>query len=115
MKRVRRISISIEHREISVSMTQTEAMPEVMSGAMPSDFGSGSDTGPTNNTQPSAPCPACNGLSFLSVEEALRQGHIAAVLLQSALANSGVHFQRQPDGQIWICRYSLEQLTGKRE
>ena len=101
MKLVRRISISIEHREISASMTQT--------GAMPSNFGSGA----TNDAQPPATCPACSGPSFLSAEDALRQGHIDAALLQSALANSRIHFQRQPDGRIWICRHSWEQLIGK--
>lgn len=100
MKRVRRISISIERREITASMTQT--------GAMPSDFASG----PANGAQPPATCPACSGPSFLSAEDAFRQGHIYAVLLQSALANSRIHFQRQPDGRIWICRHSWEQLTG---
>ena len=50
---------------------------------------------------------------FLNAQDALHQGNIDPVLLQSALLNSRLHFQRQPDGQFWICRRSLQQLKEK--
>jgi hypothetical protein len=107
MKLIRRISISVEHREVSASITQTIIQTGTMSGD------SGSPDAP-KDANPPANCPECGGAGFLNVQEALHQGHIDPVLLQSALLNSRLHFQRQPDGRFWICRRSLQQLKEER-
>lgn len=106
MKLIRRISISVEHREVSASITQTITPTKTSSGD------SGSADAP-KDANPPANCPECGGAVFLKVPDALHQGHIDPVLLQSALLNSRLHFQRQPDGRFWICLRSLQQLKEK--
>jgi hypothetical protein len=100
MKRVRRISISIERREIFASMTQHSMVVE-NSGATLRD-----------HAQPPTSCPACNGTSFLSVQDDFRQESADADRLRCLFLNNNLHVQRLPDGGIWICRRSWEQLVG---
>ena len=106
MKLIRRVSISVEHREVSASITQTITPTGTTSGD------SGSPDAP-KDANPPANCPECGGAFFLNIQDALHQGYIDPVLLQSAPLNSRLHFQRQPDGWFWICRRSLQQLKEK--
>ena len=104
MKRIRRISLSIEHREISASITQT-IMP-----TGPATGDSGLPEAPKDS--PPANCPEC-GSRFMGFQDALQQGHIDPVLLQASIFNSQLHIQRQPDGQFWICQQSLQLIKEK--
>ncbi|WP_197414122.1 hypothetical protein [Terracidiphilus gabretensis] len=106
MRRVRRISVSIEHREISASITQILQRPVTSSGS----------TGSPDVLKDAIPpvhCPQCGGTWFMGFQDVLDRGFIDWVLLKLAILTGSIHLQRQPDGQLWICERSLQQFKEK--
>jgi hypothetical protein len=104
MKRIRRI-LSIEHREISASITQTITESGSATG----------DTGLPDRLKESTPanCPECGSAWLMDLQHAVQQGRIDIALLQSAILNRRLHCHWQPDGQLWICQRSLQEIEEK--
>jgi len=102
MKRIRRISLSIEHREISVSISQTEMTSgESRSPQMPGDAAQ-----PEN-------CPDC-GAPWITVTtvaaHAAESGGANTPSIYRALQQCGAHTQISATGELRICSKSLEEI-----
>ncbi len=101
MKRTRRVSVEIEHREISIFLTLRESQADVQS-PVPRD---------------SAPIPAVCSICgapwvFVSPKEGGSQGsHIEHV--SSVFQQLGLHPPLFAGGMFLICRQSFDQLKEK--
>ena len=95
----RRISLRIEHRAISVSVTQTTGNPEE------SDFSQNA-----NDDAPAPNCPDCGSPWLSDFATALRDAPISLELLQSAILNRRLHLQPLAEGQFRVCERSFQQV-----
>jgi hypothetical protein len=99
MKRVRRISLSVEHREVSVSITQTV----VTSGE------SRPTPTPGETAQP-ANCPDC-GAPWITVAAHTGENATANVAsIHRALQQCGAHMHVSATGKLRICSKSFEEI-----
>jgi hypothetical protein len=99
MNRLRRISLKVEHRTISVTWTQTTQIAgEAYPPHKPNDAG-----------QPDT-CPDCGGPWLPDFSTAILDTHCSLDLLQTALQNNRLHLQYLPDGQLRVCERSFEQI-----
>ena len=99
MKRVRRISLSVEHREVSISIAQTvvtsgEARPTEMPG----------------DAAQSQTCPDCGAPWLPNFRQALQESQIDLGLVLAAILDHRLHLQHRPDGQLQVCERSLQQI-----
>jgi hypothetical protein len=99
MTRIRRISLRVERREISLSITQAGTTP-----------GEAGEAQTPNNAIPPNACPDCGSPWLPDLQKALLDGKIELNLLQSAILAHRLHLQRGPDGELWVCERSLEQI-----
>lgn len=99
MKSFRRICLSIEHREISVSIAQTV----VTSG----------ESRPTPVPGDAAwqeTCPDC-GATWITVDlHAAENAAANAISIHRALQQCGAHAQVSATGELRICRKSFEEI-----
>ncbi len=100
MKRTRRVSIEIEHREISITLTLIE--PRAVDPVLP-------DSGPI----PVA-CPICGApWVFVNPKEGVTLGsHVEEIV--SALARLGLHPSIFAGGMFLLCRQSFDQLRERQ-
>jgi len=99
LRRRRRISMRVEHRQASLSITEDVATPGEFRPALA-----------PQEAQPSAACPSCGAPWHLSLQNVLADGQIAPDLLQAAVLDRRLHVQQQLDGQVWICEESVRQI-----
>ena len=106
MKRMRRSVLDISHRASSVRVSET--ITQIFREER--DAGSGDLT---TGTLPLPSCPECGEPECVSLQEALQQGLIDPVSLPSAILSRRLHYQCLPGGELWICRWSLQQVREK--
>ncbi len=101
MKRTRRVSIELEHREISIFLTLNESRADARTTAP-------RDCGPIP-----AACPICGApLVFFTPKEGGSQGsHLEQV--STVLPQLGLHPPLFAGGMFLICRQSFDQLTAR--
>jgi len=95
MTKIRRVSIRIEHREVTISIRQTAA------GDAGNDEGGG--------VRPEV-CPQCGGPWMPDFQVALRQTPIGLEQLQAVLGSRELHFHAQDGGRFSVCEQSFQQL-----
>jgi hypothetical protein len=98
MKRVRRISLSVEHREVSVTVAQSAETGEPRPLAMPGDAAQ------------AEPCPECGAPWITVAAQAGESGAAGVAGIYRTLQPSGVHMQISPAGELRICSKSLEAI-----
>jgi hypothetical protein len=96
MIRTRRVSIRIQHTEISASVRQV--------------FDPGADR-PSSPVDIASPvhCPDCGSTGFRLLD-AVDTLDLTASLLKAAADDGRLHFFCSPDNQVWICDRSLQQM-----
>jgi hypothetical protein len=94
MKRIRRISLTVEHREVSVTITQNATGSEDFATAQ---MGRAS-------VRPEK-CPDCGAPWLADSHGALREAFLADFL-------GHLHLHCQPDGQFSVCERSFQQFRG---
>lgn len=99
MTRIRRISLKVERREVSLSITQTVTTRGDADGGHTS----------SEANQP-ATCRDCGSPCLANSQNVLLETQIGLNLLQLAIFAHRLHIQRGLDGQLWICERSLEQI-----
>jgi hypothetical protein len=99
MTRIHRISLKVERREVSLSITQTATTRGNADGAHT----------PCETAQPST-CRDCGSPCLANFQTVLLETQIGLNLLQLAILDHRLHLQRGPDGHLWICERYLEQI-----
>jgi len=94
VRKKRRVTLQIEHREISVSAgTGGNAVPERTSG-QEADY--------------PASCPNCGSADLISLSEAIADPALNRELMRHSAGGDGIHLGPSPSGRWWICRKSLD-------
>ena len=99
MKRVRRISLSVEHREVSVSISQIVV---TSSESCPTQT-------PGDAAQPET-CPDCGASWITVVAQAGENAGPNATNIHRALKQYGAHVHVSATGELRICRKSFEEI-----
>jgi hypothetical protein len=99
VKKTRKVTLQIEHREISFSTLKAATRPaQRPSRSAPlAALGSG---------LPSH-CPACGSGDILPLAEALAEPDFNLELLQQSVAGRRIHLGQTSAGLWWVCRESL--------
>ena len=101
MKRTRRVSVEIEHREISISLTLIEPRADSRAHMLP-------DSGPV-----AAACPICGApWVFVTPQGGDSPGSLIEPVA-SVLRQLGLHPPIFAGGMFLICRQSFDQLREK--
>jgi hypothetical protein len=101
MKRTRRVSVEIEHREISISLTLIEPRADSRAHMFP-------DSGPV-----AAACPICGApWVFVTPQEGDSQGSLSEPVV-CVFRQLGLHPPIFAGGMFLICRQSFDQLREK--
>ncbi len=103
MKRTRRISVEIEHRELFVSVTRS--MDARVTGKGDDEAGASTASTPV----PDRSCPVCGSLWLLLLDLSSSPTDDNSARLQALLA-CGVHVYCSPSGELWACRQSFQQI-----
>jgi hypothetical protein len=99
MNRVRRISLSVEHREVSVSIAQTVVT-----------FGESRTTPTPGDAAQPENCPDC-GSPWITVTAHTGENAVANVAsIQRALQQCGAHMCVSATGEFRICSKSFEEI-----
>jgi hypothetical protein len=99
MKRTRRVSIEIEHREISISLTINEAHTHATRGTAPDQ--------PT----PWGNCSVCGSPLALVTRQAGDLDGVQAEQLLAAFLYSGLHPPISSGGDVYVCSKSFRHLN----
>jgi Zn-finger nucleic acid-binding protein len=99
MTKIRRVSIRIEHREVTFSIRQT-----VTAAGEPT---AGSDE--ARGIRPDV-CPQCGGPWLPDFQQELRQTPIGLEQLEAVMLSRRLHFHTQADGRFWVCEQSFQHL-----
>jgi hypothetical protein len=99
MKRTRRVSIEIEHREISVSLTINEAQTHATRGTAP------------DQPKPLGACSICGAPLALVIRQAGDLDGVHAEQLLAAFLYSGLHPPIYSDGDLYVCSQSFRHLN----
>jgi hypothetical protein len=91
----RRISITMERTELTISITQHVAPGGAISAEGPG---------------PPELCPQCGGAWIANFQATALQGGIGPGRLQAAAAGERLHLHCSAQGEVWICERSLEEL-----
>jgi hypothetical protein len=96
MKQVRRVTVEIEQRTLTLSVGGSQA---------------------AEDTQPQPPSIACAlcGSPWLLLQGTLRSdGDVTLKGMENLLATEKLHLQGTPEGSLWICQRSLQRfITSK--
>lgn len=93
MKKKRKVTVEIEHQEISFSAGS--------GGVVPPGARKGRDLG-----RPLT-CPTCGGAVLLTLAEAMAEPGFAKAMLERNPAGTGLHIGRSGSGEWWVCRGSI--------
>lgn len=104
MKRTRSVSIEIEHRKLTFSLTRT-VPPETASG--PGTEGGGAALGPISDPPV---CPDCGAPWITITAQAGEVGASGTNPIYRALQQRGLHLHVSPAGQLRICNRSFEEI-----
>jgi hypothetical protein len=99
MTKIRRVSIRIQHREVTLSLTQT---------VHPNGEHRGESDG-TGGVRPDV-CPECGGPWMPDFQQELRQTRIGLEQLEAMIRNRRLHFHSQADGRFWVCQWSFHHM-----
>jgi hypothetical protein len=99
VKKTRKVTLQIEHREISFSTVKGAARP----GPRPSPP---SALAALASGLPSA-CPTCGAPAILPLAAALVEPEFSLELFQQSVAGHRIHLGQTPAGEWWVCRQSL--------
>jgi len=99
MKRTRRVSIEIEHREISVSLTINEAQTDATRGTAP------------DQPKPLGNCSICGSPLALVIRQAGDLDGVHAEQLLAAFLYSGLHPPINSGGDVYVCSQSFRHLN----
>jgi len=99
MKRTRRVSIEIEHREISISLTIHESQTHAARGTAPDE--------PT----PLGSCSICGSPLARVIRQAGDLDGVRAEQLLAAFVYSGLHPPIYSGGDIYVCSQSFRHLN----
>ncbi len=99
MKRTRRVSIEIEHREISITLTINEAQTHAARGTAPDE------------QKPVGTCSICGSPLALVIRQAGDLDGVRAEQLLAAFIYSGLHPPIQSGGDIYVCSQSFRQMN----
>lgn len=97
MKRIRRVSLRVERREISITLSPSAASA---GGEAPGDF---------DGQRPDV-CPHCGAAWLPDFGTALREAHVGVELLQIAIRDRRLHLHSLPDGQFRVCERSFQTM-----
>ena len=118
MKRVRRISVEIERREVTFSLTRTSGGAASASPAEAPEVRSRQVT--FNESTPGigdspvpAVCPFCGADWVFAMVELGEPSSASVVSLQSALRQLGLHLHVSATGEFRICSKSFEAIKEK--
>jgi hypothetical protein len=98
MTKIRRVSIRIEHREVTFSIRQT-----VTAGGEPKEVDESTAIRPNV-------CPQCGGPWMPDFQQELRKTPIGLEQLEAVILSRRLHFHTQADGQFWVCEQSFQHL-----
>jgi hypothetical protein len=93
----KRISIRIEHTEVTLSIT------EVLN-SRPDPRGSDSEPLPLDC------CSACGAPWVPNLRDVLSELHLTAAQLKLAASEDRLHLFCSPDNEVWICERSVQRL-----
>jgi hypothetical protein len=99
MKRTRRVSIEIEHREITVSLTINEAQTHATRGTAP------------DQPPPLGNCTICGAPLALVIRQAGDLDVVYAEKLLAAFLYSGLHPPIYSGGDLYVCSQSFRHLN----
>jgi hypothetical protein len=102
MKRTRRISIEIEHRELSFSITQATG------GHVTETF----QSSPGSNEEPPSLCPICGASWLLLLDATAARQENKGKTIQEILLTYDFHLHTSPSGALWACRRSFQNVKG---
>ena len=94
MKRMKRMEIQIEHREISLFCVPQNPPPENMS------------PGGTIEPRPKR-CLTCGSQEMLLLTEAVTKPGLSLSALRKGIEREQFHLHRAPSGVWWVCKKSL--------
>jgi hypothetical protein len=99
MKRTRRLSIEVEHREVTVTATTF--------GGIPRD-------GQPEASETPLTCPACGSPHLLRLIDAIARNPGSEIALSRALALGRVHIASR-GSELWLCEPSFEAFTQAKQ
>jgi hypothetical protein len=99
MKRIRRVYLRAEHREVSVTITQTTEGGGGVAAWPDSGGGVSPDV-----------CPECGSFWTTDLQSALKELSTHLASLQSAILDHRLHSYWMPDGQVRVCERSLKAI-----
>ena len=101
MKRMRRLTLHIEHRQITLAVT-----PTPRANTRPSAEENNRSHGSSSPVPPG--CPMCGGSWDFVIAQPSDQTPASAQALQSMLRNAGIHLHLSEDGELRICGQSFQ-------
>jgi hypothetical protein len=99
MTRMRRISIQMEHTEVTISVTESA-----------SQWGQGSRVTVTGEPKPADVCPDCGARWLPNFQDVVRSRALTATQLRAAVSEGRLHLFCSPQNDIWICERSIQQM-----
>ncbi len=99
MKRTRRVSIEIQHREISVSLTINDAQTHAARGTAP------------DQPVPLGACSICGAPLALVIRQAGGLDVVYAEQLLAAFLQNGLHPPIYSGGDLYVCSQSFRHLN----
>jgi hypothetical protein len=101
VRKTRKVTLQIEHREISLSTVKGGvARPSQRPARQPA----------RTACEPGIPstCPACGAARVLPLAAALAEPGFTLELLQQSVAGRRIHLGQTPSGEWWVCKLSLK-------
>lgn len=99
MTHKRRISVQMEHAEVTISVTETSAPCRHTSSATL-----------TGGSKPPDVCAECGARWLLNFHDAVRTLGLTGTQLKSAANEGRLHLFCSPQNEIWICERSIQQM-----
>lgn len=97
MRKKRRVTVEIEHREISFSAGPGGIAPQ----------GARKERELVRATRPLT-CPTCSGEVVLSLAEAMAEPGFTQAMLERRAAGTGLHMGQFGSGEWWVCKGSIQ-------
>jgi hypothetical protein len=94
----KRISIRIEHTEVTLSITEVETQDSYLRRT---DHG---------EHPPPRHCPVCGSQWLPNLHDLLSALHLTANQLKLAATEGRLHLFCSPDDQVWVCERSIQQM-----